>query len=76
MVFLAKGPRIASIQEALDCLGLYHSDLEGSSIRFPHAVYMFFHILVDIDFKSANRGKCVSKEPPDKFSVIKRNPTA
>ena len=28
-VFLAKGPRTASIQEDLDCLGLYHSGLEG-----------------------------------------------
>ena len=30
VVFLAKGPRTVSIQqEGLDCLGLYHSDLEG-----------------------------------------------
>ena len=29
VVFLAKGPRTASIQESLDCLGLYHSGLEG-----------------------------------------------
>ena len=29
VVFLAKGPRIASIQEGLDCLSLYHSGLEG-----------------------------------------------
>ena len=28
-VFLAKGPRTASIQEDLDCLGLYRSGLEG-----------------------------------------------
>ena len=27
--FPAEGPRTASIQEGLDCLGLYHSDLEG-----------------------------------------------
>ena len=27
VVFLAKGPRTASIQEGLDCLGLYHSGL-------------------------------------------------
>ena len=27
--FLAKGPRTASIQESLDCLGLYHSGLEA-----------------------------------------------
>ena len=26
---LAEGPRTASIQEGLDCLGLYHSGLEG-----------------------------------------------
>ena len=29
VVFLAKGPRTASIQEGLDCLGLYYSGLEG-----------------------------------------------
>ena len=29
VVFVAEGPRTASIQEGLDCLGLYHSDLEG-----------------------------------------------
>ena len=28
-VFLAKGPRTASIQESLDCLRLNHSGLEG-----------------------------------------------
>ena len=29
VVFLAKSPRAASIQEGPDCLGLYRSDLEG-----------------------------------------------
>ena len=29
VVFLAKGPRTASIQEGLDCLGIYHPGLEG-----------------------------------------------
>ena len=29
VVFLAKGPCTASIQEGLDCLGLNHSGLEG-----------------------------------------------
>ena len=28
VVFLAEGPRTTSIQEGLDCLGLYHSGLE------------------------------------------------
>ena len=28
VVFLAKGPRTASIQQSFDCLGLYHSGLE------------------------------------------------
>ena len=28
VVFLAEGPRTASIPEGLDCLGLYHSGLE------------------------------------------------
>ena len=29
VVFLAESPRTASIQEGLDCLGPYHSGLEG-----------------------------------------------
>ena len=29
VVFLAEGPCTASIQKGLDCLGLYHSGLEG-----------------------------------------------
>ena len=29
VVFLAKGPHTASIQDILDCLGLCHSSLEG-----------------------------------------------
>ena len=29
VVLLAEGPRTASIQEGLDCLGFYHSGLEG-----------------------------------------------
>ena len=29
IVFLVEGPRTAFIQESLDCLGLYHSGLEG-----------------------------------------------
>ena len=29
VVFLEKGPRTASIQEGLDCRGLYYSVLEG-----------------------------------------------
>ena len=28
VVFPAEGPRTASIQDGLDCLGLYHSDFE------------------------------------------------
>ena len=28
VVFLAESPRTASIQDGLDCLGLYHSGLE------------------------------------------------
>ena len=28
-MFLAKGPRTASIEEGFDCLGLYHSGLEA-----------------------------------------------
>ena len=40
VVFLAKGPRTASIQEGLDCLRLNHSGLEGERdfwlvVEFP-----------------------------------------
>ena len=31
VVFLAEGPRTASIQEGFDCLDFYHSCLEGES---------------------------------------------
>ena len=34
VVFLAEGPRSAFIQEGLDCIGLYHSDLEGERYYF------------------------------------------
>ena len=38
--FLAEGPRTASIREGFDCLGLYHSGLEGErdfrlAVEFP-----------------------------------------
>ena len=29
VVFLVNGPRTASVQEGLDCFGLYHSRFEG-----------------------------------------------
>ena len=37
VVFLAKGPGTTSIQKSLDCLGLYHSGLEGER-HFPLVV--------------------------------------
>ena len=37
VVLLAEGPRTASIQEGLDCLGLYHSGL-GKEHYFRLAV--------------------------------------
>ena len=42
VVFLAKGPRTASIQEGLDCLRLNHSGLEGERdfrlvVELPYA---------------------------------------
>ena len=39
VVFLAEGPRIVSKQEGLDCLGLYHSDLEGE---------LYFRLVVEL----------------------------
>ena len=40
VMFLTEGPRTASIQEGLDCLGLYHSGLEGER---------YFRLVVDVD---------------------------
>ena len=39
VVFLAKGPRITSIQEGLDCLGLNHWGLEGE---------LYFRLVVEL----------------------------
>ena len=38
-VFLVEGPRTASIQESLDCLGLYHSGLKGE---------LYFRLVVEL----------------------------
>ena len=43
VVFLAKGPRTASIQEGLEYLGLYHSGLEGE--RYFRLVVMVCKLL-------------------------------
>ena len=44
-VFLAEGPRTASIQEGLECLGLYHSGLEGERyFRLVGQVCMYVRI--------------------------------
>ena len=39
VVFLVEGPRTTSIQEGLDCLGLYRSGLEGERD---------FHLVVEL----------------------------
>ena len=39
VVFLAKGPHIAPIQEGLDCLGLYYSALEEER---------YFRLVIDL----------------------------
>ena len=39
VVFLAEDPRTTSIREDFDCLGLYHSGLEGDR---------YFRLLVDL----------------------------
>ena len=39
VVFLAEGPRTASMQECLDCLGLYHSGFEGE---------LYFRLVVEL----------------------------
>ena len=41
VVFLAKSLRTASIQEGLDCLGLYHSGLEGER---------YFRLVVELTY--------------------------
>ena len=45
VVFLAEGPRTASIQEGLDCLGLYHSGLERERY-FRLVVELTYTVLV------------------------------
>ena len=40
-MFLAKGPRTASIQEGLDWLSLYHSGLEGER---------YFRLVVELTY--------------------------
>ena len=57
VVFLAKGPRTASIQEGLDCPGLYDSSLEGE--RYFWLVVELTPIPPDAD------PACAS--PPDGF---------
>ena len=39
VAFLAEDPRTASIKEGFDCLGLYHSGLEGDR---------YFRVIVDL----------------------------
>ena len=39
VVFLAEDPRTASIQEGLDCFGLYHSGLEEE---------LYFRLVVEL----------------------------
>ena len=39
VVSLSQGPRTASMQEGLDCLGLYHSGVEGER---------YFRLVVDL----------------------------
>ena len=41
VVFLAEGPRTSSIQEGLDCLGIYHSGLEGEC---------YFRLVVELTY--------------------------
>ena len=57
-MFLAKGPRTVSIQESLDCLGFYHSSLEGECyFRF---VVVLTYVLPDVHLACAG--------PPDDFN--------
>ena len=49
VVFLAEGPRTASIQKGFDCLGLYHSDLEGERD---------FRLVVELLVEARSVNKC------------------
>ena len=46
VVFLAKDPRTASMQEGPDCLGLYHSGLEGEH---------YFRLVVELPYETVGR---------------------
>ena len=48
-VVLAEGPRTASIQKDFDCLGLYHSGLEGE-LYFWLVVELYFWLVVELYF--------------------------
>ena len=53
VVFLAKDPRTASIQEGLDCLGLNHSGLEGER---------YFRLVIELPYVSPDaHSACVGR---------------
>ena len=56
VVFLAKGPRTASIQEGLDCLGLYYSGLEGEC---------YFRLVVELAYVPSDAHPAFAGPPGD-----------
>ena len=63
VVFLAKGPRTASIQEGLDCIDFYHSSLEGKRyFLMVHTWYLYI---------SWENIKCLMKNKMRFWSILK-----
>ena len=56
VVNLAKGPRTASVQVGLDCLGLYHSDLEGKC---------YFRLVVELTYVPPDAHPAFAGPPGD-----------
>ena len=56
VVNLAKGPRAASVQAGLDCLGLYHSGLE---------VKCYFRLVVELTYEPPDAHPAFAGPPGD-----------
>ena len=55
-MLLAEGPRTASIQGDLDCLGLYHSGLEGER---------YFRLVVELTYVPSDAHPACAGPPGD-----------
>ena len=63
VVFLAKGPRTAFIQEGLVCLGIYHSGLERE--RYFQLVVEYFQLVVELTWVPSDAHPACAGPPGD-----------